>query len=224
MRKGLREKKIAREEAVRLAEMDNRAKVVALRRQRLTFDEIATQLGITASSAHMLYHRALASHPLAHMEIDAHRIEEAELCDIATQHLMAIALSRDVSPRTRVESWGIMRGWAERKAKLFGLDAPTEIHVTTISQLDAQIAAMEAEITARVALLEGGVDAVSITALDGSRLPGGYPAGQTAALTAARSDESGPGSRRAEVDPGSIPVHRGSRENDRPDDGEDSGA
>lgn len=122
---------------------ERRAEVVKLRRQRLTFDAIGKQLGITAQRAFQIYRAALAAVPA--QQVDEHRAEELGLIDDAIRDLLDIALDHD-RPRTAVEAWGQIRGWAERKAKLLGLDAPTRHEVVTLDVIDAEIARLTAEL------------------------------------------------------------------------------
>ena len=68
--------------------------------------------------------------------------------------LMGIATDSNTSVRTRVEAWSAIRGWAERKARLLGLDAPKTQAVLTLDAIDAQIAALEAELGLRASLEE----------------------------------------------------------------------
>jgi hypothetical protein len=82
-----------------------------------------------------------------------------ELIDRAVNSLMGIATNNTTSTRTRVEAWSAIRGWAERKARLLGLDSPTKHAVLTLDALDAQIAALEAELGLHASLEEGpGMD------------------------------------------------------------------
>lgn len=122
------------------------ARVVQMRRARATWDQISMAVGVSGPQCHRIYQEALAKNPLTAIQVDEHRLEETELIDAASRSLLGIALDRDVSARTRVEAWNSVRGWAERKAKLLGLDCPTTIQVTTIDALDAQIAALEVEL------------------------------------------------------------------------------
>lgn len=103
-------------------------------------------VGVSGPQCHRIYQEALAKNPLTAIQVDEHRLEETELIDAASRSLLGIALDRTVSPRTRVEAWNSVRSWAERKAKLLGLDAPTQVQVTTIDALDAQIAALEVDL------------------------------------------------------------------------------
>ena len=126
-----------------------RARVIELRRARWYWSDIGADLGITAQGAQQLYAAAIAEAPVARLE--EHRAEEVELIDTATHELLTIVRDRDIAPRIRVEAWTAIRGWAERKAKLLGLDAPLKARATVISEdvLDAEIERLTSEIEAR---------------------------------------------------------------------------
>lgn len=98
------------------------ALVLQLRRRRVTFDEIATHLGITRDQAFHYYRQAIAALP--DTELAEHRAEELMLADDAIRDLLAIARNHDPSARTSVEAWNSIRGWAEHKARLLGLAGP----------------------------------------------------------------------------------------------------
>lgn len=116
-----------------------RARVVEMRRDRATFDVIAAEMGVSKQRAHALYVEALHEVPAARVE--QHRAEELDLIDRATRELLTLATDGDVSPRTRVEAYNAVRGWAERKARLLGLDAPAQVRaqVITDDMVDAAI-------------------------------------------------------------------------------------
>jgi hypothetical protein len=127
---------------------DRRARVVALRRKRATFDQIGRELGISKQRAHQLYSRAVAETPAR--EVAEWHAEELDLVDDALRDLMEITADWEVSPRTRVEAWTCARGWAEHKARMLGLNAPEKHEHRTIGEIDArlldladQMAAME---------------------------------------------------------------------------------
>jgi len=126
----------------RVTAAERRAQVVALRRRRATFDQIGRALGISKERAWKLYQEALAQVPAA--QVDEHRAEELVLIDDAIADLMKIARVHD-KPMTSVEAWNSIRGWAERKAKLIGLDAPTRFEHLTLDAIDAQLRVLKAE-------------------------------------------------------------------------------
>jgi hypothetical protein len=127
----------------RVTAAERRAQVVALRRRRATFDQIGRALGITRQRAWQIYQGALAEIPAAHA--DEHRAEELVLIDDAIAALMKIARDGDTTPRTAVEAWTGIRGWAERKARLLGLDAPTRFEYLTLDAIDAELRLARAE-------------------------------------------------------------------------------
>lgn len=130
----------------RLDAAETRTRVVQLRRLRLSFEEIGAQLGLSRQMAWKHYQRALADLPAPHLA--EHRAEELTLVDDAIRRLMAIAADQAVSPRTRVEAWTAIRGWAEHKARILGLNAAMKVEVSDaieaeISRLAAELAAVE---------------------------------------------------------------------------------
>lgn len=134
---------------------ERRARIVKMRNARMKWREIGEREGIHPSMAARIYREALAEIPAA--AIDEHRAEELELIDTAINRLMAIALNAEVydsgslvvTPRTKVEAWTSIRGWAERKAKLLGLDAPQR-HDITLDAINAEIAILQAELSVDV--------------------------------------------------------------------------
>jgi transcriptional regulator with XRE-family HTH domain len=134
------------EQAERLAE------VVRLRRERLTQDQIARQLGISQQRVSQLLARAYREMPAA--DLEAIRAEELDLIDAAIRALLRLARN-ERRPRYVIDAWGEIRGWAERRARLLGLDAPVRHRVDVITEADveAMIAQMEAELAAKEARL-----------------------------------------------------------------------
>lgn len=128
--------------------MERLAQVVAMRRQRLTQDEIARRLGISQQRVSQLYSEALAMFPA--QQVEEHRAEELMLIDDAIADLLPLARDHD-RPRTAVEAWNSIRGWAERKAKLLGLDAPDRHEFITIDAIDRELIQLRAEIAAQEA-------------------------------------------------------------------------
>lgn len=126
---------------------ERRKQVVAYRRRRMTFAEIGEAMGFSAQRAHKLYTEALAEVPAS--EVNEHRTEELTLIDDAVADLLLIAQDHR-QPRTAVEAWNSIRGWADRKAKLLGLDAPVKVQ--------AEAEGLGAEIAALISELGGGGD------------------------------------------------------------------
>ena len=111
---------------------DDPATAAKLRRRRVSFEEIAAHLGVTQAQAAELFRQAIDSLP--DFKADELRAEELLLADEAMRRLMTIAMgeqrpkcascnSSGTSPRTAVEAWNSIRGWAEHKAHLLGLDS-----------------------------------------------------------------------------------------------------
>jgi len=120
-----------------------RAEVVALRRQRLSLAEIGRRMGISHQRVSQLYSQALAEIPVH--QVEEHRAEELILIDDAINDLLPIARDH-ARPRSAVEAWNAIRGWAERKAKLLGLDAPERLEFITIDEIDREIAQLNAQL------------------------------------------------------------------------------
>ncbi len=115
-----------------------RQRAVELRRKRWTYDQIGAELGVSAPRAHQLWKSGVELAPIA--RIEEIRNEELEFADIAIRELLEIARSADkaVTARTKVEAWSAIRGWAERKARVAGIDAPTKYTKTNSDGEDAQ--------------------------------------------------------------------------------------
>lgn len=99
---------------------DDSATIAKLRRRRVSFEEIAAHLGITQAQAAELYRQAIESLP--EFKAGELRAEELLLADDAMRRLMTVATAEATSPRTAVEAWNSVRGWAEHRARLLGLD------------------------------------------------------------------------------------------------------
>lgn len=106
---------------------ERRARVVEMRRSAMQFAEIAEVLGVTKQRAHQIYLKALEEIPAQQVEL--HRAEAVELATIAIDDLLAIARDHK-QPRTSVEAWSAIRGWAERLARVLGTDATMKVEAT----------------------------------------------------------------------------------------------
>lgn len=135
-------------------QQERKRRIIELRGERQTWDQIATAFDITPQRAHQLYQAALKERP--NPLVDEHRAEEAALIDRAVNRLLQIAEVDDVSPRTRVEAWNAIKGWCEHKARLLGLNAPArkEITVLTEDAVDQALRALEEQHKAKAAELE----------------------------------------------------------------------
>ena len=137
---------------------ERRAWVVEARRQNITYAEIGAELGVSLQRAHEIYLEALEAIPAKQVEL--HRAEATELAHAAIDDLLLIARDHK-QPRTAVEAWGQIRGWAERLAKVQGTDAPTKVDATVSegAQVDPATAAMIAEAKAAAEAQEAAIKA-----------------------------------------------------------------
>jgi hypothetical protein len=132
------------------------ARIVELRAQRVPFAEIARELKISRQRVHQLWSDILDRIPAAHL--DKFRQEERELADHAVRDLLTIISDPTATHGSRIRSWEVMVKWAERRARLDGLDAPLrreiEIHDTSgwEYQLRATVAQGERELRTQRAL------------------------------------------------------------------------
>jgi hypothetical protein len=125
--------------AAREATAERRARVIELRRQNFTYAEIGQELGVSAQRAHEIYLEALKAIPAK--EVELHRAEAAELAHTAIDDLLLIAREHK-QPRTSVEAWGQIRGWADRLARIQGTDASTKIDAT-VTEMTQQTAELQ---------------------------------------------------------------------------------
>jgi len=135
------------------------AAVVQLRIAGNTYDQIATQLGLSGkSSAHRIYRRVLDA-TVAEPAAELRQLEGARLD----------ALQAQWWPRCvggNVHAARIMLKIMERRARLFGLDAPQRVNVNT-NELDAQIVDLMDQLTsAAVADCERAQLMVALDELD----------------------------------------------------------
>jgi hypothetical protein len=118
-----------------LTAADRRAQVVAMRRQRASFEEIGRALGVTRQRAHKIYTQELAKIPAT--QVEEHRAEQLHLIDDAIQDLLLIA--RDHSrPRNAVEAWNAVARYIELEARLLDLFPPAKSRVQVITEADVQ--------------------------------------------------------------------------------------
>lgn len=143
----------------RIDAAERRAQVIALRRQRYTFDDIGRALGISRQRAHQLYLDVLRSIPAP--DLEAHRAEELELIDDACRGLLKITADAGADVRDRVAAWDVLCKWADRKARLLGLDAPPRIRIEVLDEevlqaiaerMDREAGQLGLEAAAQVAL------------------------------------------------------------------------
>lgn len=118
----------------RLETANRRANVIEMRRAKMTFAEIGEQLGVGRARAHEIYLDALRDIPAK--QVDQHRAEQIELAATAIDDLLEIVRDHR-QPRTAVEGWSAIRGWAERLAKVIGLDATVKVDATVTAGPEA---------------------------------------------------------------------------------------
>lgn len=136
----------------RAVDAQREARVLEMRAQRMSYRAIGAELGVSPPRVHQIF--AAARDRIPAQRLADLRDDERELADRAIHDLLGIAENPQVSPRTRCEAWGQIRGWSESLRKLYGVDAPTKREITVISDdaisnaikgLNAEVAALDAQ-------------------------------------------------------------------------------
>jgi len=123
------------------------AAVVQLRIAGNTYDQIETQLGLSGkSAAHRIYRRVLDA-TVAEPAAELRQLEGARL-----DALQAQWWPRAVDGNYRAAQ--IMLKLMERRARLFGLDAPQRVNVNT-TEVDAEIVALMDDLAAAATAAAG---------------------------------------------------------------------
>lgn len=104
-----------------------------------TYQAIADKFGVTAQTAKNRYDRALAAIPAD--AVEEHRKIEGERLDMLLQVAMEKALSGEKGALFAIDR---VLAIQERKARLFGLDAPTKHEVITLDAITTEIMRLEA--------------------------------------------------------------------------------
>lgn len=113
-------------------ELDRERRALDLRRSRVTYDDIARQVGYaSASGAYKAVHRALGR--VAQPGVEEYRREELDMLDALHHAHWTRALAGDIAAAK------IVLSTSERRAKLLGLDAAVAIRATVTDALDAEI-------------------------------------------------------------------------------------
>jgi hypothetical protein len=124
--------------------------ILQRRRDRVGFREIAEELGISPTRVVQLFKKALLEIPAP--EAAELRHEEAELIDQAVASLLRLTetASKDSD---RIAAWGQVARFMDRRAKLFGLDAPAkqDITVQQVDPKDIELAELIREAQAKAA-------------------------------------------------------------------------
>lgn len=149
------------------------AQILELKRQDLTFAEIAEELGISKTAAFNAFHRALPRIP--EPAAAAYRTEHLARLELARQAVLEVLTNRHltvsngqvirVDGKTLEDDGPVLAAVDrllridEREAKLLGLDAPTKSRVEVVTDDIAQalVAQLEAEL-ARLAEAESDTD------------------------------------------------------------------
>jgi hypothetical protein len=144
---------------VRIETRQREEQALALRKQGYTYPEIGKQLGISTATAFQMVMRVLAAYEDGIKEL-VPRVRQLELerCDTRTK-----ALSKKVAAG---DTHAILTDIkvSERRAKLMGLDAPTEVHSTSEIQLvpDADLDAEIRQLNASLGMIAEGMNPVRI--------------------------------------------------------------
>jgi len=112
-----------------------------LRSMGWTYQQIADHMGCSKQTASDRYKRALAAVPSD--AVDEHRKIEGERLDALLRVAMDKALSGDKGALFAIDR---VLAIQDRKAKLFGLDAPTKHEVLTLDAVTAEINRLEAQL------------------------------------------------------------------------------
>jgi hypothetical protein len=129
----------------RITAAERRSRIVAMRRLKLTFEDIGNANGVSRQRAHQIYVDALREIPSS--ELAEHRLEELEFADSAIRGLLPFARDRD-RPRTAVDAWATIRTWCEYKARILGLFAPAtaRLEVVTDDLIEQEISRLETKL------------------------------------------------------------------------------
>lgn len=129
------------------------ARVLALRGQRLKWDDIAQATGYSVGHVHTIYQRAISEIPVT--TVVRAREEECRLVDDAIRRLLEDIANDEgktttSSFRSRIEAWGQIRAWSEHRARMLGLNAPikSQVQVITEDHIDTAIRDLEAKLAA----------------------------------------------------------------------------
>lgn len=118
----------------------NKAEVLRLRRQRMTFEKIGQELGFSRQRAHQIYKEALAEIPV--LEVNLYRAEQREILDDLVREARAV-LERDhitvsngkvitvdgeplIDDGPKLAAIREIRALEESRRKLDGVDAPVK--------------------------------------------------------------------------------------------------
>lgn len=135
------------------------AAFAALRRDGLTYPQIAAEKRCAVSTAFEAVQRAIADVP-AEAVTQLRQIESDRLNAIIAD-LWPIARNSDIDAAQRIAAYREIRQASESLRRMFGLDAPTKQTITIISEdvVDAEIRRLEDEMAAREAQQRANAEA-----------------------------------------------------------------
>lgn len=124
------------------------AEIVALRRQRVPFSEIAKELKRPLETVYRVYYSLMNDNYTAVAEsLNAIRQEELELLDSQVRHLLDLQNSDKANLKIIDSLIKVM----ERRSKLLGLDAPERVEASVVtSSLEDQLKMLDAEYVAQI--------------------------------------------------------------------------
>jgi hypothetical protein len=125
------------------------AAIVEARARDEPFSRIGARWGISPQRAHRLYADAVNARPSE--AVDACRAQLSDLADMALAELIALAMDTGVTARVRVEAWSSARGWAERLARMHGVDVqPRDARSGDVIDMQPRPEDFTAQIAAKV--------------------------------------------------------------------------
>lgn len=130
---------------------DRRQQAVQMRLAGYSPEEIAEQLGYVSPKAASddIYNAIVGTMTLSDRQIEVLREIESRRMDMMLKALMPgieRGNNRSIEVAIRI---------LERRAKMYGLDSPTQLQVLTLDSLDAQIAALTEEMSKMPAVDHG---------------------------------------------------------------------
>lgn len=115
-------------DAAHLATMENRAKVLDMKRAGFSLREMERAIGLDHTTCKRYLDEAMADLQAAQNEkAEAARAVELDRLDKLHMSIWANATGKDVSPDVRNAAIDRLVRIADRRAKLLGLDAPTKM-------------------------------------------------------------------------------------------------
>lgn len=124
-----------------LTREERATKVIELRRRGLTFQQIGDRLGVTKQRAHEMYTLVMADEQTE--QVSAYRAEQAMRLDaLSVEAWNVIDRNRLVNDEMVLGAILALTKIEERRAKLYGLDAPAK-HAVTVDTVQYQIVGVD---------------------------------------------------------------------------------